>query len=187
LQDAVLRFSWSTLIFSIFFSYIAYLAWRIAVVYQLKSAKWLSLVYVITAIIMFARMQLALQGLVEPDVMTQGLDSVLTVCTGLSISILGNVAFMDMFMERSMQAQMKAVAERARQEESARLGEQIAQLERQRTLGTMSASFAHELSQPLTAILMDAQAIKTSVAAGDSNSREILESIQEIETVHSAP
>jgi C4-dicarboxylate-specific signal transduction histidine kinase len=86
-----------------------------------------------------------------------------------------------MFLERSTQAAMKATAARARQEESARLGDQIAQLERQRTLGTMSASFAHELSQPLTAILMDAQAIKTSVAAGDSNAAEILESIEEIE------
>jgi signal transduction histidine kinase len=181
LHDAILRFSWSTLFFVVTLSYIAYLAWRIAVVYQFRSAKWLSVVYVITASIMFMRLQLALQGLVVPDVITQGIDSVLTVSTGLLVSIVGNFAFMAMFMERSMQAQMASVAERARQEESARLGEQIAQLERQRTLGTMSASFAHELSQPLTAILMDAQAIKTSVAAGDSNAHEILESIQEIE------
>jgi C4-dicarboxylate-specific signal transduction histidine kinase len=46
----------------------------------------------------------------------------------------------------------------------------------------MSASFAHELSQPLTAILMDAQAIKTSVTLAESNSsKEILESVEEIE------
>jgi C4-dicarboxylate-specific signal transduction histidine kinase len=114
-------------------------------------------------------------------VVANGIDSVLTVLTGLLISVLGNFAFVAMFLERSTKAQLKATAERARQEESARLGEQIAQLERQRTLGAMSASFAHELSQPLTAILMDAQAVKTSVAKGESNSKEILESIQEIE------
>lgn len=181
LQDPILRFSWSISIFAVSFAYVAHLAWRIAVVHQLKSAKWLSVVYAITAAIMFIRMELVLQGLVVPDVITRGIDSVLTVSSGLLISILGNFAFMGMFMERSTQAQMKAIAARARQEESARLGEQIAQLERQRTLGTMSASFAHELSQPLTAILMDAQAIKKSVAAGDSNAHEILESIQEIE------
>lgn len=181
LQDAVLRFSWSTLIFTGLFSYISYLSWRIASVNQLKSAKWLSVVYAITAITMLARTTIVLFGFTEPDVVASGVDSVLTVVTGLLISILGNFAFVGMFLERSTQERMKAIAERARQEESARLGDQIAQLERQRTLGTMSASFAHELSQPLTAILMDAQAIRISVASGESNSKEVLESIEEIE------
>ena len=181
LQDAILRFGLSMLIFTVVFSYITYLAWRIAEVDQLRSPKWLSAVYAVTAITMFARMALVIAGVTEPDVVANGIDSVLTVLTGLLISVLGNFAFVAMFLERSTKAQLKATAERARQEESARLGEQIAQLERQRTLGAMSASFAHELSQPLTAILMDAQAVKTSVAKGESNSKEILESIQEIE------
>jgi len=181
LQNAVLRFSWSTLIATLLFAYIAYLAWRIAAVNQLKSAKWLSVVYAITAITMLARTTLVVAGVTEPDVVASGIGSVMTVFTGLLISIFGNFAFVGMFLERSTQERMKAIAERARQEESARLGAQISQLERQRTLGTMSASFAHELSQPLTAILMDAQAIRISVASGTSDSKEILESIQEIE------
>lgn len=181
MQDAVMRFSWSALIFTAIFVYTAYLAWRIAVVHKLKSARWLSGVYVVTASIMFIRMERVLYGFAEPDVVAQGVESVLTVVTGLLISIFGNFAFVAMFLERATQMQINATTERVRQEESARLGEQIAQLERQRTLGSMSASFAHELSQPLTAILMDAQAIKTSVAAGDSNSQEILESVEAIE------
>ena len=182
LHDAILRFSWSTLIFTALFAYISYLSWRIARVDRLRSARWLSVVYAVTAITMMVRTKLVLSGLTEPDVVASGVDSVLTVVTGLLISILGNFAFVGMFLEHSTQVAMKATAARARQEETARLGEQIAQLERQRTLGTMSASFAHELSQPLTAILMDAQAIKASVAAGDSNTAEILESIEEIES-----
>ncbi len=181
LHNPVLRFSWSTLIFTALFSYISYLSWCIAVVNQLKSAKWLSVVYAITAITMVARTTMVLLGFTEPDVVASGVDSVLTVFSGLLISILGNFAFVGMFLERSTQERMKAIAERARQEESARLGDQISQLERQRTLGTMSSSFAHELSQPLTAILMDAQAIRISVASGESNSKEVLESIEEIE------
>ena len=181
LQDAILRFSWSMLIFMVLFAYIAYLAWRISTTHQLKSGRWLAAVYAITAILMFIRMQRVILGLTEPDAVANGVDSGLTVMNGILISIFGNFAFVGIFLERSSQAEIRATAERVRQEESARLGEQIAQLERQRTLGTMSASFAHELSQPLTAILMDAQAIKISVASGDSNSKEILESIEEIE------
>ena len=181
LQDAILRFSWSMLIFMVLFAYIAYLAWRISTTQQLKSGRWLAAVYASTAILMFIRMQRVILGLTEPDAVANGVDSGLTVMNGILISIFGNFAFVGIFLERSSQAEIRATAERVRQEESARLGEQIAQLERQRTLGTMSASFAHELSQPLTAILMDAQAIKISVASGDSNSKEILESIEEIE------
>ncbi len=181
LQDAILRFSWSMLIFMVLFAYIAYLAWRISTTHQLKSGRWLAAVYAITAILVFIRMQRVILGLTEPDAVANGVDSGLTVMNGILISIFGNFAFVGIFLERSSQAEIRATAERVRQEESARLGEQIAQLERQRTLGTMSASFAHELSQPLTAILMDAQAIKISVASGDSNSKEILESIEEIE------
>ena len=181
LHDAILRFSWSTLIFTALFAYISYLSWRIYSKHQLKSAKWLGVVYAITVIAMFVRMERVLMGLAEPDVVAHGVDSVLTVVTGLLISILGNFAFVGMFIERATQSEIKAVTARAQQEESARFGAQVAQLERQRTLGAMSASFAHELSQPLTAILMDAQTIKASLLSGDSGTREILESIQEIE------
>jgi C4-dicarboxylate-specific signal transduction histidine kinase len=120
-------------------------------------------------------------GLVDPDAVAQGLDSFLTILGGLHISILGSFAFIGMYLELARQREMKATAERARQEEGARLSGQIAQLERQRTLGMMSASFAHELSQPLTAILMDAQAMKTSLASKDFKTDEILESIKDIE------
>jgi signal transduction histidine kinase len=181
LEDAILRFTWSTLIFTAIFSYIGYLSWRIAQFHQLKSARWLTAVYGLTAFIMFVRMERVQLGLIEPDVISQGIDSALTVITGLLISTLGNFAFVGVFLERANLAEMKATDQRARQEESVRLGEQIAQLERQRTLGTMSASFAHELSQPLTAILMDAQAIKTSMSSLQPDPQEILESIEEIE------
>jgi signal transduction histidine kinase len=181
LQDHYLRFAWSMLVFISVFVYISYLAWCIYSKHQLKSAKWLCVVYAITAIAMFVRMERVLMGLAEPDVVAHGVDSVLTVVTGFLISILGNFAFIGMFIERATQSEIKAVTARAQQEESARFGTQVAHLERQRTLGAMSASFAHELSQPLTAILMDAQTIKASLISGDSGTQEILESIQEIE------
>ena len=181
MQSAVLRFAWSTLIATVLFSYIAYLSWRIAVLHQLKSAKWLSAAYVITAICMVIRTQLVVFGFAVPDVVANGLNSMLTVFTGLLISIFGNFAFVGMFLERSTQERMQAIADRVRQEESARLGEQIAQLERQRTLGAMSYSFAHELSQPLTAILMDTHSIKNSLQTVPTNLKEIADSVADVE------
>jgi signal transduction histidine kinase len=181
LQNAVLRFTCSMFVFTFAFTYISYLGWQISKHYQLRSARWFSFVYSITAIVMFIRMGRALLGISEPDAISQGLDSYLTVATGFLITIFGNFAYIGVVLEASTRREMNAIEQRARQDESFRLGEQIAQLERQRTLGTMSSSFAHELSQPLTAILMDAQNIKSTVVAGTSNMQEIIESVEEIE------
>ena len=169
LEDAILRFSWSMSIFTVVFLYMSYLSWRIWLTQQLKSARWLAQVYLIIAIVMFVRTHRALAGFAVPDVVEQGVDSVLNVVTGLLASVLGNFAFVGMFLERATKREIDATAQRVRQEESTRLGAQIAQLERERTLGTMSYSFAHEFSQPLTAILMDAHVIKACLGADPPN------------------
>ena len=120
-------------------------------------------------------------GYTESDVVAQGADSFLIVMSGVLVSVLGNFTFVGMFVERSNKREMLSTTERVRQEETSRLGEQIAQLERQRTLGAMSYSFAHELSQPLTAILMDTHAIKSSLSANQLDINEIKESIEDVE------
>lgn len=176
-----LRFAWSMLFFVAVFFYIAYLAWLIAKIHDLKNGRWLALVYVLTAFMLWLRICRVLLDLSEPDAVAQGVDSVLTVISGLLISVIGSFTFVSLFLERAAKREVQAAEQRAHQEESQRLGEQIAQLERQRTLGLMSSSFAHELSQPLTAILMDAQAIKSSLGEGSVNSHEVLKSVQEIE------
>lgn len=56
--------------------------------------------------------------------------------------------------------ELKTASDRARFEERRHLGEQIAQLDRQRSLGELSASLGHELIQPLTAILTNAQVVQ---------------------------
>lgn len=181
LQRADLRFMWASLFFVAVFSYISYLALRVSKMYALRSGRWLSAVYALTAFTILIRLARVGLGLTEPDAVAQGIDSVLTVVAGLLISVIGSFTFVAMFLERSTKREIQATEQRVRQEESTRLGEQIAHLERQRTLGMMSSSFAHELSQPLTAILMDAQAIKTSLQSGTNQVDEILESVQEIE------
>lgn len=181
LQSPEFRFAWAMLFFVAVFLYIAQLAWQIAKIHDLKSGRWLALVYVLTASTLTLRMCRVLLDLSEPDAVAQGVDSVLTVISGLLISVIGSFTFVSLFLERAAKREVQAAEQRAHQEESQRLGEQIAQLERQRTLGLMSSSFAHELSQPLTAILMDAQAIKNSLGEGSVNSDEVLKSVQEIE------
>lgn len=181
LQNSHLRFGWALVFFIGAFAFISYLAKRVSVIHGLKNARLLSLVYGAASIVLFVRVLRLVFGFTEPDAAAQGADSFLIVASGVLVSVLGNFTFVGVFIERATNREMLATTARVRQEESARLGEQIAQLERQRTLGAMSYSFAHELSQPLTAILMDTHAIKSSLSANQLDINEIKESIEEVE------
>ncbi len=179
--DPSLRFSWAMIFFFAVFAYIAHLAWRIHRRHGLASGRWLSVVYGLASCMMLWRVLRVLLGQAEPEATSQGIDSALTICSGLLISVIGSFAFVSMFLERSAKREIEAVQQRVRQEENARLGTQIAHLDRQRALGAMSTSFAHELSQPLTAILMDAQTLKVGLQAGDMATHEVLTLIDSVE------
>ncbi len=64
--------------------------------------------------------------------------------------------------------------------EARRLTDQIAQLDRQRSLGEMSASLSHELNQPLTAILTNAQVAQRGLKAGRFEAERISEVFDKI-------
>jgi C4-dicarboxylate-specific signal transduction histidine kinase len=181
LQNSHLRFGWALLFFTGAFAYIAYLARQISTRHALRNAQVLALIYSGGALVLCIRIVRIAFGYTEPDATAQGVDSFLVVFSGILVSVLGSFAFVGMFIERSAKREMVAIAERVRQEESVRLGEQIAQLERQRTLGAMSYSFAHEISQPLTAILMDTHSIKNSLQTAPMDLKEIAASVDDVE------
>jgi signal transduction histidine kinase len=179
--NSYLRFSWSLLFFISVFAYIAHLAWRIGRAEDLKSGRLLAMVYSVASALVAFRLLSVFIGSTEPDVVAQGLDSLLVPLSGFVSCVLGAFAFTGMFFERANKNELRATEARVRQEESFRLSDQISQLERQRTLGAMSYSFAHEFSQPMTAILMDAHTIKDHLSSSQVNVTAIHESIDDIE------
>lgn len=181
LENSHLRFAWALLYVTLAFAYISYLSAQMALVYGFRNARSLAVIYGLGSFLVFIRMLRIAFGYTEPDAAAQGVDSFLLVFSGVVVSVLGSFAFVGLFIERAVKREMLATEERVRQEESASLGEQISQLERQRTIGAMSYSFAHELSQPLTAILMDTHAIKSTLAAHPLNVNDIRESIDDVE------
>jgi len=75
-------------------------------------------------------------------------------------AVVGHFGYVGLALDRSNRREILSAKAQARNEESQRLGAHIAQLDRQRSLGEMSASLGHELNQPLTAILSNAQVAK---------------------------
>jgi signal transduction histidine kinase len=98
------------------------------------------------------RMQGALTGW---GVQTFGQDAwTLTIWSAIFVfGMLRYFTYVAMRIQQQDDERLQVAAALAREEEARRLGQQLARLERQQSLSVMSASFAHELNQPLTAIM----------------------------------
>ena len=73
-----------------------------------------------------------------------------------------------------------ALSRKQAEHEAQRLRQDLAHIGRVSALGEMAASLAHELNQPLTAILANAQAAERLLAAGVVNLEEIREILKDI-------
>ncbi len=126
------------------------------------------------------RMQGALTGWgVETfgqDAWTLGIWSAIFV-----FGMLRYFTYVAMRIQEQNDSRTKAAAALAcEEEESRRLRSQLAQLERQQSLGVMSATFAHELNQPLAVILNYAELLKQEQRSGiiaTATTRNVLDDI----------
>lgn len=82
------------------------------------------------------------------------------------LGMLRYFVYLAMRLQAQADEKVSMVAALAREEEGRRLSGQLARLERQQSLGVMSASFAHELTQPLTAILNYAELLQHQLDSG---------------------
>ncbi|MCG6940887.1 MAG: hypothetical protein LJE69_06525 [Thiohalocapsa sp.] len=145
---------------------IARLAWRLGRSQARRSAYWIAGVHVAMFAVHGARVGNVALGHFPPHLMSQGYDALMLAMILLIAAIVMNVAWLGLALERLLEEQIAAAAARARSEENRILGERIAHLERQRSLGLLSASLGHELKQPLTAVLANAQVARRGLASG---------------------
>jgi C4-dicarboxylate-specific signal transduction histidine kinase len=102
-------------------------------------------------------------------------------------AVVGHVGYIGLALDRSLAHEIEAATALARGEVSRRLGGKIAHLDRQRLLGTMSASLGHELTQPLSAILLNAQVARRGLQAGNFDVKQAAEFLgMIISSVHRA-
>lgn len=116
---------------------------------KLQSLLWLFFTFLAAAALNAIKLLFVVFGYTDPDVTSGQLDGILTVISGLLLAVVGNFAFVGLYLERAVK------------EQASILSRQVAQLERQHSIGMMATSFAHELSQPLTSISLDLENIKS--------------------------
>lgn len=148
---------------------IALNALQIAREQQSKMAAWIALSYCAVAVAFLFRMVYLSQedfSRVEGNVLTDGAASVTVAVVMLLSSVIGHFGYVGLFFERAQRQAALIAADQARAEVSQQLGAQIALLERRQSLGELAASISHELNQPLTAILTNAQLAKRGLKTG---------------------
>ena len=158
-----LRFIWSNLCASAAFAWLAFLAREFDRRYRSQSARWIFIFYLGLSVLLGLRIPSVLLGSAQPDAMTADLLSLVLIAYTVLTSIVGNIGFLGMFIERMTRRALESAKRKARQEEAARMAEQIAQLDRRRSVGEIAASLAHELSQPLTNIYLIADRLELAL------------------------
>jgi signal transduction histidine kinase len=158
-----LRFVWSSLGAAAALAWLALLARALYRRDQSISAQWIFVCYLALAAVLVIRIPGVLLGVSEPTAMISDPLSNLLIFLGVVTAIVGNIGFLGMFIERMNRETLESAKVQARQEEATRLSEQIAQLDRRRSVGEIAASLAHELSQPLTNIYLIADRMEMSL------------------------
>ncbi len=180
-EHSTWRFVWGAGVLTVSMAYIAYLAWRMEQRLDSQSARWMIGIHILGSAVMLFRLVRVAFGFTDPDAATVAVDTFLAAIALLLASVVGSFSFIGIFFERSVKRDILLAQEQVRQVEIARLNAQIAHLDRQRSLGAMSASLSHELNQPLTAILLDTNMVQRGLQADNLSRTELLENIQAIE------
>ncbi len=160
LENDLLRLQWGLLNLFMGSYYLAQLAWRISIQERSANARWIAIVYFLVSIGFLVRCIDMTFGNAPPDILINTSAGLKSMFMLLISSVVEHIGFIGMSLEKSIQQKIQLAATQARQQENRLLSEQIAQLDRPRSLGEMSASLGHELNQPLTAILTNAQVLR---------------------------
>lgn len=180
MESPFFRFGWGFGMLALCFAELARLSWQLAQTESSRSARWFSLVHM-AAVAVVVRVVLTGLGISRPSPVAADIDAMVTTVMVLLTTVLGNFAFVGIFAERSTAKEVVLAKEQAQQLEHSRWRGQIAQLDRQRSLGAMSASISHELNQPLAAILLDANMVQQGLASGTLTPAHLHENINAIE------
>lgn len=177
LGSAVLRLSWVLLAMGALFAWTAWLAWQVHLKEGSSSAKWLAWVYGFGAVATMVRAARVLLEMSPANPLEVNWDSVLTTTSLFVMSVFGSVAILGLYLERSMRQHVSDEVAMRSQQTSHLLGQQIADLDRQRSMGELAGAMAHEMSQPLTAVSVELGFLRHELRAANDPRQSQVEKI----------
>lgn len=140
-----------------YFGWLGLLAWRLGRQKSLGSAYWLCAICMSMVLLATAHWLRVVFNLAPHGPLNPGTGSVNLLMMGNLVAMIGTISFMGFYVERAPPSEAQSGHKPVGTLPNAPLARQIAQLERERSMGMVTASVVHELSQPLTNIELIAE------------------------------
>jgi signal transduction histidine kinase len=140
-----------------FYVCMSYEAWRVGLLLNIRSAYWISVLYVPVIALMLASVANSLMASMHVDFFNAGLINWGMVLMGALSSLGLHIGYVGIVMELRRRTEMRVLDEVLRGQIRTEHSQQIAHLQRQQLMGEVSSFMSHEVRQPLTAILSNAQ------------------------------
>lgn len=140
----------------------ARLAWRERSV----NAALIGLAFAIPSLAVGSNLVASLQGVSTLDNLRQGVPNLMVGLTAMLCSLLANIGYLGLQLERRHRNLVVLQASRSRQQRRHDRQRELARLERTRTVGLLADSLAHALLQPLAALRVQAEIGERACAPG---------------------
>lgn len=154
--------------------YTALLCWKLAVTEEISSPKWIAGVHLLMSLVFVYRGLKSLLDLGSANTMMSGADSVLTTIMVMMVAVISNVGLIGIYLERSTKQTIELKLKNQQQELDARLTQEIATVDRQRSMGELAAALTHELGQPVTGLLMESDSLKYELSSKSPSHEQLL-------------
>ena len=156
-------------------------AWRLGRRHDSFAALGIAAVYGILGMVGLWRLELLTIGQTTQNILNPTSDVYLLAVGMILGAVVGHIGFLGIVLENTTRRRIETAAQLAREEESRRLAIQLAQFDRQRGIAELSSSLAHELTQPLTAILSNAQTAKRGIKGDQLEKAQLTDLLARIE------
>lgn len=177
-ESPLLRICWVLLVQAAFLARTVAFAWRIGQSERSRSAVIISFFCGGLCLLLLVRFTGIALGLIPPVVVLgrgSAWDLVALSISAILCCIFTNAALIALLLEDARRYEVQAVARQVEMVERQRLASQVAHLERRSGLGQMAGALGHEINQPLTAILSNAQLLERGLRAGTVPAAEAAE------------
>lgn len=146
-----------------------------------QSALWFARFSWLMAVLFGLRVVLGVGHLVPVDTMTNGWIGFATSGLIVVAGVVHNAGFLGVFHERSRATHIQVALEQERSRLTLDFIPTLSRLDKQRSLAELAGSLAHELAQPITGVLINAQTLSDELRRKGCADADIIEIVSDIQ------
>lgn len=158
----------------------AFWAWRLARQQRSGNAATIAVTYLLLGLVLAGQALWTQGGIAVPSPFSNTWDASLLALTALVTAMIGHFCYVGMVLDRAASERVQARLAQQGARQTQWLAAELQRLDRHRRMAILSGSLAHELNQPLTAALMNAQLAQRQWAADAGNTPLLLSWLEQV-------